>query len=201
MKVILWWNLSRDESNLVMKVLIVKELMTGDVSPVAMFYLNMDESPSPPLLYLYRYIHPKKASDVVVLAFLAEKNWRKIWPKNGLKWSKSSQAPRCATSNADQFFSCESYKVTNWRLDKLTKWQTDVFISWQIYVLPDCQFARGNDVMSKTKTKTNTKTYTFTEHFQRDILERDPWPLRHFIRVMRRYDVTHRKDKDKYKDM
>ena len=30
-------NLSRDESNLVMKVMIVKELMTGDVSPVAMF--------------------------------------------------------------------------------------------------------------------------------------------------------------------
>ena len=28
---------SRDESNLVMKVMIVKELMTGDVSPVAMF--------------------------------------------------------------------------------------------------------------------------------------------------------------------
>ena len=39
MKVILWWNLSRDESNLVMKVMIVKELMTGDVSPVAMFPL------------------------------------------------------------------------------------------------------------------------------------------------------------------
>ena len=38
MKVILWWNLSRDESNLVMKVMIVKELMTGDVSPVAMFF-------------------------------------------------------------------------------------------------------------------------------------------------------------------
>ena len=35
------WNrpapLSRDENNLVMKVMIVKELMTGDVSPVAMF--------------------------------------------------------------------------------------------------------------------------------------------------------------------
>jgi len=30
--------LSRDESNLVMKVTIVKELMTGDVSPVAMFF-------------------------------------------------------------------------------------------------------------------------------------------------------------------
>ena len=30
-------NLSRDESNLVMKVMIVKEVMTGDVSPVAMF--------------------------------------------------------------------------------------------------------------------------------------------------------------------
>ena len=40
MKVILWWNLSRDESNLVMKVMIVKELMTGDVSPVAMFGLS-----------------------------------------------------------------------------------------------------------------------------------------------------------------
>ena len=38
MKVIPWWNLSRDESNLVMKVMIVKELMTGDVSPVAMFF-------------------------------------------------------------------------------------------------------------------------------------------------------------------
>ena len=41
MKVILWWNLSRDESNLVMKVMIVKELMTGDVSPVAMFSHNI----------------------------------------------------------------------------------------------------------------------------------------------------------------
>ena len=41
MKVILWWNLSRDESNLVMKVMIVKELMTGDVSPVAMFWEKM----------------------------------------------------------------------------------------------------------------------------------------------------------------
>ena len=41
MKVILWWNLSRDESNLVMKVMIVKELMTGDVSPVAMFRRNV----------------------------------------------------------------------------------------------------------------------------------------------------------------
>ena len=30
-------NLSRDESNLVMIVMIDKELMTGDVSPVAMF--------------------------------------------------------------------------------------------------------------------------------------------------------------------
>ena len=29
--------MSRDESNLVIKVMIVKELMTGDVSPVAMF--------------------------------------------------------------------------------------------------------------------------------------------------------------------
>ena len=30
--------LSRDESNLVMKVMIVKEVMKGDVSPVAMFF-------------------------------------------------------------------------------------------------------------------------------------------------------------------
>ena len=37
MKVILWWNLSKYESYLVMKVMIVKEVMTGDVSPVAMF--------------------------------------------------------------------------------------------------------------------------------------------------------------------
>ena len=29
-----------DESYLVMKVMIVKEVMTGDVSPVAMFFLN-----------------------------------------------------------------------------------------------------------------------------------------------------------------
>ena len=29
--------MSRDESNLVMKVMIVKEVMTGDISPVAMF--------------------------------------------------------------------------------------------------------------------------------------------------------------------
>ena len=36
-EVILWWNLSRDESYLVMKAMIVKEVMTGDVSPVAMF--------------------------------------------------------------------------------------------------------------------------------------------------------------------
>ena len=35
MIVILWWNLSKDESYLVMKVIIVKE---GDVSPVAMFF-------------------------------------------------------------------------------------------------------------------------------------------------------------------
>ena len=35
--VILWWKLSRDESYLVMKVMLVKEVMTGDVSPVAMF--------------------------------------------------------------------------------------------------------------------------------------------------------------------
>ena len=28
---------SRDESNLVMKVMIVKDVMTGDVSPVAIF--------------------------------------------------------------------------------------------------------------------------------------------------------------------
>ena len=45
MKVILWWNLSRDESNLVMKVMIVKELMTGDVSPVAMFEKVMVRGP------------------------------------------------------------------------------------------------------------------------------------------------------------
>ena len=32
MKVILWWNLSKDESYLVMKVMIVKEVMKGDVS-------------------------------------------------------------------------------------------------------------------------------------------------------------------------
>ena len=37
MKFILWWNFSRDESYLAMKVMIVKEVMTGDVSPVAMF--------------------------------------------------------------------------------------------------------------------------------------------------------------------
>ena len=30
-------NLSKDESYLVMKVMIVKEVMTGDVSPVVMF--------------------------------------------------------------------------------------------------------------------------------------------------------------------
>ena len=27
----------------------------------------------------------KKTSDVAGMAFLAKKNWRKIWPKNGLK--------------------------------------------------------------------------------------------------------------------
>ena len=34
--------------------------------------------------------HPymQKTSDVAGLAFLAKKNWRKIWPKNGLKWPK-----------------------------------------------------------------------------------------------------------------
>ena len=42
--VILWWKLSCDEiyleMKLVMKVMIVKEVMTGDVSPVAMFLFN-----------------------------------------------------------------------------------------------------------------------------------------------------------------
>ena len=38
MKVILWWNLSRDECYLVMKVMIVKDVMTCDVSPLAMFF-------------------------------------------------------------------------------------------------------------------------------------------------------------------
>ena len=28
----------------------------------------------------------RKASDVAVMAILAKKNWRKFWPKNGLKW-------------------------------------------------------------------------------------------------------------------
>ena len=37
MLAILWWKLTCDESYLVMKVMIVKEVMTGDVSPVAMF--------------------------------------------------------------------------------------------------------------------------------------------------------------------
>ena len=37
MKVILWWNFSRNESNPMMKVMIVNELMTGDISPVATF--------------------------------------------------------------------------------------------------------------------------------------------------------------------
>ena len=37
MKVILWWNFSRNEINPMMKVMIVNELMTGDISPVAMF--------------------------------------------------------------------------------------------------------------------------------------------------------------------
>ena len=35
--------MSRDVSNLVMKVMIVKELMTGDVSPVAMFLINHND--------------------------------------------------------------------------------------------------------------------------------------------------------------
>ena len=37
MLVILWWKLSSHESYLMMKVVIVKEVMTCDVSPVAMF--------------------------------------------------------------------------------------------------------------------------------------------------------------------
>ena len=49
MKVILW-NMSRDENNLVMKVMIVKELMTGDVSPVAMFYKKKASRRNHPLV-------------------------------------------------------------------------------------------------------------------------------------------------------
>ena len=30
----------------------------------------------------------QKMSDVAGTGFLAKKNWRKIWPKNGLKWPK-----------------------------------------------------------------------------------------------------------------
>jgi hypothetical protein len=30
----------------------------------------------------------RKKSDVAGMAFLAKNNWRKIWPKNGLKWPK-----------------------------------------------------------------------------------------------------------------
>ena len=44
MMVILWWNLSKDESYLVMKVMIVNEVMTGDVSPVAMFSLHRNNT-------------------------------------------------------------------------------------------------------------------------------------------------------------
>ena len=52
MMIILWWNLSKDESYLVMKVTIFKEMMKGDVSPVAMFlfchilYWTLDGGPS-----------------------------------------------------------------------------------------------------------------------------------------------------------
>ena len=41
MQVILWWKLSTDESYLVMKVMIVKEVMTGDVSPLANLLLHL----------------------------------------------------------------------------------------------------------------------------------------------------------------
>ena len=37
-------------------------------------------------MQFYPYI--RKTSDEVELAFLANKNWQKIWPKNGLKWPK-----------------------------------------------------------------------------------------------------------------
>ena len=30
----------------------------------------------------------RKTSSVAGMAFLAKNNWRKIWPKNGLKWPK-----------------------------------------------------------------------------------------------------------------
>ena len=39
MKVVYWWKLFIDESFLLMKVNIVKEVIAGDVSPVAMFFL------------------------------------------------------------------------------------------------------------------------------------------------------------------
>ena len=44
-------------------------------------YLSMGQS-----VMVVAYM--RKTSDVAGMAFLAKKNWRKIWPKNGLKWPK-----------------------------------------------------------------------------------------------------------------
>ena len=38
-----------------------------------------------PLIF---FPYMRKTSDVAEMAFFAKKNWRKIWPKNGLKWPK-----------------------------------------------------------------------------------------------------------------
>ena len=45
-KVILWWNLSKHEIYLVMKVMIVKEAMKDKVSPVAIFLCIVSSHPS-----------------------------------------------------------------------------------------------------------------------------------------------------------
>ena len=42
MNVVYWWKLSSDGSCLLMKVIIVKEVISCDVSPVAMFYKVMN---------------------------------------------------------------------------------------------------------------------------------------------------------------
>ena len=41
MSVILWWKLSSHESYLVMKVIMVKEVMACDISPVVMFFTSV----------------------------------------------------------------------------------------------------------------------------------------------------------------
>ena len=39
-------------------------------------------------LFCLYLAYMRKTSDVAVMAFFGKKNWRKIWPKNDLKWRK-----------------------------------------------------------------------------------------------------------------